>query len=296
MNNNAAIIDRDRFFDYKKLSEDYTLLKERDGGRVHGGLRIEGEFKCNKQSPLITVVIAVYNGENNLEETILSIINQTYTNVELIVVDGGSTDGTLEILEKYNSDIDYWVSESDKGISDAFNKAVLLASGDYISFQGDGDGFYNDRVLENIFSNLKARPALISGMIERIDESGNKLYISKYMRKFRKHSLLFRMSLPHQGLFTSMNFFKNYGLFDIENKFCMDYEILLRAYKNFPEVETLNLVVARWRADGLGTNQDLKIFKEYHKIKNDNNVSSFIVLKAINLWILIKYHVKKIVL
>ena len=99
------------------------------------------EQQKGEGKPLISVITVVYNGEKYLEETIQSIINQTYDNVEYIIIDGGSTDGTVDIIKKYEDRIDYWVSEKDKGISDAFNKGVKVAKGDYINFQGDGDGF-----------------------------------------------------------------------------------------------------------------------------------------------------------
>lgn len=95
----------------------------------------------NVVRPTVSVITAVFNGESHIEETILSVINQTYRNIEYIIIDGGSTDGTVEIIKKYEKKIKYWISEKDKGISDAFNKGILQSTGDYINFQGDGDGF-----------------------------------------------------------------------------------------------------------------------------------------------------------
>ncbi|ARD46517.1 glycosyl transferase [Colwellia sp. PAMC 21821] len=262
-----------------------------------GGLRTKGYYKqSTKKQPLITIITAVFNGEKYLEETILSILNQTYDNVELIIIDGGSTDGSIDIIKKYEHAIDYWVSEPDAGISDAFNKGVKVASGDYINFQGDGDGFCKINSLENLIQGVNPDDDLfISGRIQRVDIDGSELYVSAYMSKFDKKSLLFRMSMPHQGLFTSIKYFKQYGLFDVNNTYCMDYEHLLRAYHNFPNVVMRNVIVAKWRADGLGNNRDLEIFKEYHKIKLENNVATYPVLIAINLWTLVKYTIKKLI-
>jgi glycosyltransferase involved in cell wall biosynthesis len=219
--------------------------------------------------------IVVFNGAKYLEETILSILKQTYDNVEYIIIDGGSTDGTLDIIKKYEHAIDYWVSEKDNGISDAFNKGVLLSSGDYLNFQGDGDGFYTPFSLEKVANKIDLeKDALISGKICRTDELGAKLFISKQQRSFNTKSLLLRMSIPHQGLFTSKEFFKKYGLFDVNNIYCMDYEHLLRAYSNSPEVIYVNEVIANWRADGLGNGKTLDIFKKYHQIKYTNKVAN----------------------
>lgn len=274
-----------------------SLFLEKKGSRIaEGGLRTLGNYKCNEIKPLLTIITAVFNGESHLEETILSVLNQSYENVEFIIIDGGSTDGTLNIIKKYEHAIDYWVSEPDVGISDAFNKGVKVASGDYINFQGDGDGFYSTDSLEMSLQGVNLNDVLfISGRIQRVSVDGSEMFVSAFRPKFDKKSLLFRMSMPHQGLFTSIKYFKKYGLFDVKNTYCMDYEHLLRSYHDFPSVAMKNTIVAKWRADGLGNNRDLEIFKEYHKIKIDNKVASLAVLIGINLWTLFKYYLKKVI-
>jgi glycosyltransferase involved in cell wall biosynthesis len=249
-----------------------------------------------QNNPKISIITVVYNGVEFLEETIKSIINQTYKNIEYIIIDGGSTDGTIDIIKKYEDKIDYWISEKDNGISDAFNKGVKVSKGDYINFQGDGDGFIANNSLEKIFTNINANEDMfISAKIQRIDINGNELFTSGYIDKFNYKSLLFRMSLPHQGLFTHKNYFEKHGLFDINNTFCMDYEHLLRAYHNFPKVVTKNIVVARWRDDGLGNGKTLDILKEYNKIKKDNKIANKIVLDFVNYWSIFKYKLKLII-
>jgi glycosyltransferase involved in cell wall biosynthesis len=245
---------------------------------------------------LITIVTVVYNGEIFLEETIRSIISQDYANKEYIIIDGGSTDSSIEIIKKYDNQIDYWISEKDRGIGDAFNKAVILSAGSYINFQGDGDGLFRENVLtETMIGINPLNDLLISGKILRIDKAGNPIYISKQPKFFFKTSLLFRMSLPHQGLFMNIIFFKKYGLFDIDNKFSMDYELLLRAFHNFPNIVFKDLIVAKWRADGLGNNREIEIFDEYNFIKRKNNVSNLFFLKMIHIWILFKFKIKQII-
>lgn len=268
------------------------IEKERAG---EGGLRLKGHYKqSHMNKPLISIVTAVFNGEAHLEETIQSVINQTYDNLEYIIIDGGSTDGCVDIIRKYENHIDYWVSEKDRGISDAFNKGVRVARGDYINFQGDGDGFYQTTSLSEIVKNIDTQnDVFISGRIQRVSSEGKELYQSMAMKKFDKSSLLFRMSLPHQGLFTHIKYFKEYGLFDVNNTFCMDYEHLLRSYHYFPKVVSKDIVVAKWRADGIGNGRTLEIFKEYDKIKRDNQVANSLILSMINYWTLLKYYIKK---
>ena len=246
------------------------------------------------QYPTVSVITAVFNGESHIEETILSVINQTYNNIEYIIIDGGSTDGTVEIIKKYEKKIKYWISEKDKGISDAFNKGILQSTGDYINFQGDGDGFCSNSSVAEVMDGVDCqKDMLVSARIKRIDERGCTIYLSQRMSKFKKTSLLFRMSMPHQGLFTHRSLFEKYGLFDVENTFCMDYEHLLRAYKSFPRVIQKDVVVAKWRSDGIGNNRELEVLKEYNKIKIKNKIANPLVLQIINNWILLKYGIKK---
>ena len=241
----------------------------------------------------VSIIICVLNGEKSIYKTVESILNQDYLNLELIIIDGGSSDNTIEVIKNFESPLIKWISESDKGISDAFNKGIKLATGDYINFQGDGDGFINSSSISDLFSNLdlKERP-IVCGNIQRIDIEGNILYKTKIKKRFNKKSLLFKMSLPHQGLFIPKEFFTKYGEFDLNNKYCMDYELLLRSYNNFPKVITKDLVVANWRADGLGEGRTLEILKEYHEIKLKNKVASKPLLVVIHIYSIFKYYSK----
>ena len=275
--------------------ESMLFLPEGEGLQGEGGLRTQGYFKkSDTEKPLITIITVVFNGEKFLEETIQSVINQTYDYVEYIIIDGGSTDGTLDFIKKYEHAIDYWVSERDEGISDAFNKGVGLASGRYINFQGDGDGFYTHNSLQTVLNKSKGKAVIISARIQRISLDGSQLYISKQDNDFRKQTLLHRMSMPHQGLLMHMSFFKKYGLFDTNNIYCMDYEHLLRAYHDFPVVILVDDILSNWRADGLGNGKTNLILAEYNKIKKKNKVASNIYLNIIYYWSLFKYQIKKV--
>ena len=245
------------------------------------------------KGPSITIILSVFNGSRFLNNTINSIINQSYNDLELVIIDGASTDNTIEIIKSFDSSKIKWISEPDKGISDAFNKGIKLATGDYINFQGDGDGFINDNSICELFSNIniKEKP-IVCGNIQRIDVNGNILYKTKIKKRFDKKSLLFKMSLPHQGLFVPKEFFSKYGEFDLHNTFCMDYELLLRAYNCFPKVITKDLIVSNWRADGLGEGKTLEILKEYKSIKLKNKVASKPLLAGIHIYSIFKYYLK----
>ncbi len=107
--------------------------------------------KFYSHKPLMSIITVVFNGEKFLEQTIQSVINQTYKNIEYIIIDGGSTDGTLDIIKKYKDKIDYWASEKDEGIYDAMNKGIKVAKGKYLAFI-NADDWYEDNALNHVFS------------------------------------------------------------------------------------------------------------------------------------------------
>ena len=117
------------------------------------------------RAPLISVITVSYNAVTTIEQTILSVINQTYSNIEYIIIDGGSTDGTVDIIRKYADRIAYWVSEPDKGIYDAMNKGTKKANGEYIAFLNSDDWYELDAV-SIIAQFADGKNDLISGIIK----------------------------------------------------------------------------------------------------------------------------------
>lgn len=182
-----------------------------------------------KVKPFITVITAVFNGAKTLEETILSVINQTYDNVEYIIIDGGSTDGTLDIIKGYENAIDYWLSEKDAGIYDAWNKGIRIASGEWIAFLG-ADDVYIDGALE-AYGNLTVE--CNSSQFDYISSRVNLMSENKILRTigqqwnwktFRRY-----MNVAHVGSLHNRKLFEKYGVYDTNYKICGDYELLLRA-------------------------------------------------------------------
>ena len=258
----------------------------------------ESSDNLSKQTlPKISIIVATCNCADELEQTIMSFNAQDYEFKELVVVDCASSDHTLKILSQYASSIDHVVSENDKGISDAFNKGVKLATGDYINFQGSGDTFSADNVLNEMMLDVdKTSDLLICGRVERIanDLNGTRLWVTDNIINFKKESLLFKMSLAHQALFTHKNLFKQYGLFDINNHYCMDYEHLLRYYSHFPPVIGKDIIVSGWKAGGVGSGKTLEIYQEYDAIKRFHKVAPNWMLTLINQWLLFKYYTKRL--
>lgn len=232
--------------------------------RGEGGLRTQGCFKSisgevdgASPAPLITVITATYNASKTLEQTILTVINQGYPNVEFIIVDGGSTDGTLDILRKYEQVIDYWVSEPDNGIFHAWNKAVTLSTGEWISFLG-ADDIYLDGALDaysEVFAKnngvavdyISSRVNLIKG-----GESVRVIGGRWNWRAFGKY-----MNVAHAGSLHHSRLFERWGCFDEAYQICGDYELLMRPRDNlcaeFVDQITVNMSIggvsdANWRA------------------------------------------------
>ena len=137
----------------------FKSLQRSITANFEGGLRTQNIIKKNLPNrPLITIITAVLNNEKYLEESILSLHKQKYDNYEHIVVDGGSKDKTLEVIKKYENRIDYWCSEKDRGIYDAFNKGMQLANGEYLGFL-NSDDVYTDDALEILYKYINNYPS-----------------------------------------------------------------------------------------------------------------------------------------
>ena len=200
-----------------------------------GGLKTRNLVKKSYPNrPLITVVTAVYNGQEYLEQTIQSVFNQNYDNVEYIVVDGGSTDQTLEIIQRYESTLDYWLSEPDEGVYYAMNKGIMLANGELIVLLNADDFFHEDslsRVVEMFMLNQK-KEAIYYG-------NAYILYEDLQTTSLRKANLNFKkcMGVIHQTMFVSKEVYKKHGLYDLKYSNAADYDFAIKTFlKHVPYI------------------------------------------------------------
>lgn len=226
--------------------------------------------------PSFTIVVATYNAEKTLQECIDSFASQTYTNKELIIIDGDSSDNTLDIIERNKEIISYWVSEPDGGIYSAWNKAVPKAQGQWIYFLGADDYFANSEVLENVAKKLTIAPNTINviyGGVDHISASGAYLYTrgdpwSKVGKRYKE-----LMTIPHQGVFHRKLLFDKYGDFDESFKIAGDYEFLLRELKDHDAL-FIPLLISVMRQGGVSNenSNSTLIIKELRKAQCKNGI------------------------
>jgi glycosyltransferase involved in cell wall biosynthesis len=211
-----------------------------------------------KEQPLLSIITVVLNGEKYIEQCINSVLEQDYNNIEYIIIDGGSTDKTIEIIKKYK--ISRWTSEKDLGISDAFNKGISLAKGDIIGFI-NSDDWLELGIIAKIVSQF-SNAEIVYGKLRQFNKN------LSYIVDADHHGLENKMSLNHPSVFVKTSVYKKYGGFDLDYKVAMDYEFLLRCYKNGVTFEYVPLVIANLRMDGRSANNWFTGIKEVKRAQN----------------------------
>lgn len=190
-------------------------------------LRYRFEKTTNLYTPLKLSIITVnLNNAAGLRKTIESVVSQTFTDYEYLIIDGSSTDGSVEIIKEYADKITYWVSEPDKGIYDAMNKGILQAKGEYLQFLNSGDCLVNGSVIGNIFNGLPICDLVYGNMIKvwpngksQVDKGPRNAEIT--LRTF------YNGTLNHSSAFINHNLFSKYGLYDEELKIVSDWKFFL---------------------------------------------------------------------
>lgn len=178
--------------------------------------------------PKITIIMAVYNRVDKVEQCILSVLNQSYDNLEYIIIDGGSSDGTVDVIQKYADKISYWCSEPDNGIYSAWNKGISHATGDYINFIGSDDAMYDSNVVENIARYLDTNVDVLAGRIAMVKEnSGFEVIVDNEHVKDREHYS--GRCITTQGTFIKRELCCKYK-FDTSYKVAADYKFFLKYY------------------------------------------------------------------
>lgn len=213
------------------------------------------------QKPLLSIITIVYNGQKHIEKTIRSVIEQNYDPLEYIVIDGGSTDGTLDIIRKYEKNITYWKSEPDKGIYDAFNKGLKQAKGELIGFL-NSDDWLEPNALNAIAQNYQSEKIVYGNV--RFWKNGKELNVSKSDHTRLKEG----MTMAHPGVFVPKNLYDKYGEFRTDLKIASDYEMMVRFFVNKTKFIKINDVVANMNIGGVSHTRWFAAIKEDLKIRN----------------------------
>ena len=229
----------------------------------------------NNNTPLVSIITVVYNGEKYLEQTIQSVINQTYKNIEYIIIDGGSTDGTLDIIKKYENNISYWISEPDNGLYDAMNKGIGIAKGELIGMI-NSDDWYELEAVAIMLEAYKNNPTKSIFHADRynIDDDGNKT-----VKKFHPSAFKFMyygMTYNHPSMFITKNEYALH-LYNTTLRAHSDYQFVLETFlrdKNL--LYYIDKPIVNYRLDGISANMHwIKSSIDVYHIRKDSGMNFF---------------------
>jgi len=220
-------------------------------GRLEGGRRVRGTSTA--AVPLISIITAVYNGAGSMERTIASVIGQTFSSFEYIIIDGGSDDGTTELLERYDESVDYWVSEPDNGIYDALNKGITLSRGEWLYFLGSDDAFIDPHLLEKVFSEKRDTKLLYGDVL--YGDTGA-LYGGTFTRL-----RLTKRNICQQGIFYHADLFQTLGPFDTKYPLLADWLFNMKVFSlKESRPEHVDIVVAEYSLAGASSRTPDPVF------------------------------------
>lgn len=213
----------------------------------------------------ISIITACLNAEEHIEQTIQSIVNQGYENLEYIIVDGGSKDRTLSIIKKYEGQISHWISEPDRGISDAFNKGIQLSTGSFIGIIS-ADDYLMPGALEKIASEYDAFPEtdVFFGDALGLEPENKIAFVQKSNHKF--NNIWWNQPLLHVSVFVSRKTYENLGTFKLEYKLAMDYELILRFFIAGVKFRYIPYTMAAIRLSGISIRNPYRTIREVRKI------------------------------
>lgn len=198
----------------------------------------------------ISIITVVLNGEKTIEQTIQSVISQSYENIEYIIIDGKSSDGTIDIIKKYKKYINIFKSEKDEGIYNAMNKGLSLSSGEIIGFI-NSDDWYEPNIIERVYKKfLYTEAEVIYGRLNLVDENENK----KVLKNRPIENMVFEMAVPHPTVFIKKGVYEKFGGFNEKYRIAADYELMLRLYISGVKFSRLDEIVANFRLTGISSN------------------------------------------
>lgn len=205
------------------------------------------------QAPIISIITVTYNAAKVLEATIQSIIKQTFTHYEYIIIDGGSTDGTVDIIRKYANHISYWVSEPDKGLYDAMNKGMQAAHGEYIWFMNAGDEIYDQHTLAHLFASAQQDADIYYGDALFFTQTGEVTGLRSEVTPHKLPNTLNWKSLQHGMVVCHQSFIARKTiapLYDLSHPYCADVDWEIKCLKRARKIEHTGLILSRYLTGG----------------------------------------------
>ncbi len=215
-------------------------------------------------NPTISIITVVYNNVRDIRYTLESVAKQSYPHIEYIIIDGKSTDGTLEVIEEYKEHISYLLSEKDNGIYDAMNKGLQLATGDYVLFLNSGDELYQTQTLENIFKNCQLAD-IYYGETKLVNEDREILGDRRHQapETFTWKSFKYGMNVCHQAIYIKRSLVEPYNL---EYKLSADIDWVIRAAKKATTIINVKDYVAKYLVGGMSQQRHQQSLKERYQI------------------------------
>ena len=236
----------------------------------------------------LSIITVNLNDKAGLEKTVKSVISQSFSDFEFIIIDGQSTDGSIDVIDQYKSKISYWVSEKDSGIYNAMNKAIDLVSGDWICFMNSGDMIYDSNVLKNVLPNFDDELDVVYGDWEvRYENKKRVLKGDEDIENIWKGMLF-----SHQSCFVKKDILKQYK-FNETNRITADYELFYTLYKANKKFRYIPMIVASVSAGGLSDIKRVEVILSRWKIIDKSFIVNIYYLKLIILE-LIKIPIKKV--
>ena len=213
----------------------------------------------------ITIITVTFNAGNALERTIQSVISQDYPDIEYIIIDGGSRDSTLNVIEKYKKSISYWISEPDEGIYDAMNKGINMASGAWVNFMNSGDCFINNHIVSYFASLMDDSLKCIYGNVIRCyNNHKERLYPIK--KKSPDAADFILTGIDHQGAFIHKSLFQKYGLYDTRYRLAADSVFFMKTIGiNREPCKYIDIDVALFMMNGASTLHHAEYMEEKGK-------------------------------
>lgn len=258
--------------------------------KLEGGSRTRGGHKQSlPDKPLISVITVVFNGAQTIRDAIESVLRQEYGNIEYIVIDGGSSDGTVDILREYDHAIDYWLSEKDRGIYDAMNKGISLSSGEYVGMLNSDDVFSGKDAVQDTADRLVSTNVdAVFSCLDIVDRENPRKILRKY-RVARLSTALLRIGVmpPHPTFYCKRSCYEKGGTYKTNYKIAADFEMMVRLLvRQKISWEFMDKVTVIMRSGGVsssGLMANITVNREVVRACRENGLYTNLALLALKL-------------